>query len=117
MQPVPGTEHLAPALIGRLTDLKLKRQTVEAIETLREATGMELYEASQIIRKLGQPAKTPTVDDLDDLDDLDVGSFDTSDPYEKADEELEREWKKADEELDRAWERDLELDRRKWDDE
>jgi hypothetical protein len=112
MRPVPGTEHLSPALIGRVTELKLKGQTVEAIETLREATAMELYEASQIIRKLGQPATAPDVDASRDLDD----SGDSFDPYEKADDDLERKWKKADEEMDRAWQRELELDRKKWND-
>lgn len=119
MQPVPGTEHLAPALIGRVTDLKLKGQTVEAIETLREATAMELYEASQIVRRLGQPAKDPAVDAVRDLDSDDFGdldAFDTSDPYEKADAELERKWKQADEEMDRAWQRELKFDNKKWTD-
>ncbi|GAB3411794.1 hypothetical protein [Flindersiella endophytica] len=118
MRPVPGTEHLAPALIGRVTDLKLKGQTVEAIETLREATAMELYEASQIVRRLGQPAQDPSMEAARDLDtDFgDLDTFDTSDPYQKADDELERKWKKADEELDRAWQRELELDREKWND-
>jgi hypothetical protein len=111
MEPVPGTEHLSPALIGRVTELKLKGQTVEAIETLREATAMELYEASQIVRKLGQPATAPDVDAV-----RDVETFDSFDPYEKADDDLERKWKQADEELDRAWQRELELDRKKWND-
>ncbi|WP_026257877.1 hypothetical protein [Actinopolymorpha alba] len=42
----------SPDVLARVTELKRSGRTIEAIEVLRQATGMELYEASQFVRKL-----------------------------------------------------------------
>ncbi|HEY8454303.1 MAG TPA: hypothetical protein VIL34_01805 [Actinopolymorphaceae bacterium] len=41
-----------PEVLARVTELKRSGRMTEAITVLREATGMELYEASQYVRKL-----------------------------------------------------------------
>lgn len=44
-----GVDDLAPELVARLRELRGGGRTVEAVELLREETGMELYEASRLI--------------------------------------------------------------------
>lgn len=49
-----GSEATAPSpeVVAQVTELKNTGRMVDAIDMLRDATGMELYEASQYIRKL-----------------------------------------------------------------